>query len=97
MRSLRYLVIIVLFVATIVPISAQLLTGGVDTAPGEVKTGAINEGSVSGDVNLYSGTYDLTQTLGTVSAINGPTFTLTASYSSSLTVGTISPAVRGTL
>lgn len=76
-------------------ISAQIIPSGADATPAEVETGAINEGSVSGNVNLYSGTYDLTHTLGSVSSINGPSFTLTASYSSSLTIGTISQRQRG--
>lgn len=63
--------------------------------PGEVTAGAVNEGSVSGDVNLFTGTYDLTHTLGSVSGINGPSFTLTASYSSVATSGTLVPSYKG--
>ena len=62
-------------------------TGPGDSSPQEVSASAINEGTVSGSVNTFTGTYDLSQTLGTVSTIGGPSFTLTMSYSSSLVSG----------
>lgn len=79
----------VLFFAFARELPGQMLVGGPNHAPEEVKTGAVNEGSVSGDVNVYTGTYDLTHTLGTVSGINGLSFTLTASYSSVVNTGTL--------
>jgi RHS repeat-associated protein len=75
--------------------NGQMLIGGPNHAPEEVKTGAVNEGSVSGDVNVYTGTYDLSHTLGTVSGINGLSFTLTASYSSVVNTGTLAPSFKG--
>jgi RHS repeat-associated protein len=89
------LLLITVFTLPGVNLKAQLLSGGPDGTPSEVTASPINEGSVSGEVNLFSGTYDLTQTLGTVSTVSGPSFTLTSSYSSVVSSGTLSPRIKG--
>ncbi|MEL7376485.1 MAG: hypothetical protein AAFN65_05965, partial [Bacteroidota bacterium] len=66
-----------------------------DPSPRAVNAGAINEGTVSSSVNNFTGTLDLSQTLGTVSTVGGPSFTLTMSYSSSLMSGGVQQDMKG--
>ncbi|MEM6395796.1 MAG: RHS repeat-associated core domain-containing protein [Bacteroidota bacterium] len=95
MRFSFYLLFSFLFLPYIT--RAQMIggSGPGDPSPREVSAGAINEGTVAGSVNTFTGTFDLSHTLGTVSTINGPSFTLTMSYSSSVMTGGDALAVRG--
>jgi RHS repeat-associated protein len=66
------------------------------SAPGkEVAPQAINSGSLSGDVNLFTGTYNTSYSLGTVSTLSGLSFTANLSYNSSFSSGDNAPNVSG--
>jgi RHS repeat-associated protein len=66
------------------------------SAPGkEVAPQSINSGSLSGDVNLFTGTYNTSYSLGTVSTLSGLSFTANLSYNSSFSSGDNMPNLSG--
>ncbi|MEM1322226.1 MAG: RHS repeat-associated core domain-containing protein [Bacteroidota bacterium] len=86
-----------LFLFGVQTLSAQLLGGhqnGQQT-PKAVEPSAITSGTLSGNVNLFSGTYSTSNTLGTVSCPSGLSYTATMSYNSTLTSGDNLPQTSG--
>lgn len=90
-----HLIIVSLLFSTL--LHAQMIggTGPGDPSPREVSAGGINVGTVSNSVNSFTGTLDLSHTLGTVSTVSGPSFTLSMSYSSSIMSGGIQQDMKG--
>ena len=78
-------------------LSSQI-TGGFkngQSTPGEVMPSAITAGGVSGDVNLFSGTYQSGYSLGSVSTESGLSFALNLSYASTYSSGDNLPHSSG--
>jgi hypothetical protein len=74
------------------------LTGrsGNSQNPGkEVAVQEINSGSLSGDVNLFTGTYNTSYNLGGVSTLSGLSFSATLSYNSAFANGDNMPHLGG--
>jgi len=63
--------------------------------PTEVKPSGVSAGGFSGNVNLFSGTYNASYPLGSVSTPTGLNFTATLSYGSSFTSGDNLPHTSG--
>ena len=76
---------------------AQLIGGRGDgqPSPSDVKPTAVTAGGFSGDVNLFSGTYNTSYNLGTVSTPSGLNFTANLSYSSTFASGDNLPHTSG--
>ena len=55
--------------------------------PTEIKPSSVDAGSFSGNVSLFSGTYNASYPLGTVTTAGGLGFTANLSYSSAFTSG----------
>jgi len=89
MKINKVFLLIILFLFTIQITHAQLMGGSENgSSPAqEVKAGSITSGGVSGDVNLFSGTYNTSQTLGSVSTPSGLSYTANLSYNSSFAAG----------
>jgi hypothetical protein len=69
--------------------------GNGQAAPSEVKPADIAGSSYNGDVNLFTGTYNSSYDLGTVSTPSGLKFTVSLSYSSVFTSGNNVPVATG--
>ena len=69
--------------------------GNGQMTPAEVKPSEINAGGFSGDVSLFTGTYNSQYTLGKVSDPSGLSFTANLSYSSTFESGDNLPHVSG--
>ncbi len=63
--------------------------------PSEVKASEVGAGGFSGNVNLFSGTYNASYPLGTVSTPTGLSFTATLSYGSTYSTGDNLPHTSG--
>ena len=61
----------------------------------EVKASEISAGGISGDVNVFSGTLNTDYSLGTVSTIDGLSFTARISHSSTFSAGDNMPHISG--
>ncbi len=97
MTHLRELLLTVLLVLPLALIQAQIIGGrdnGVST-PKEVEASKVTAGGFSGDVSLFSGTYNSSYALGTVSTPDGLSFSATISYSSSYSTGSNQPHSSG--
>ncbi len=79
------------------PVKAQITGGGNPSQP-TPKTPekvSITEGAVKGNVNVFNGLYQTSQTLGTVSTPTGLSYTLTMSYQSAVVTGDNAPFMSG--
>jgi RHS repeat-associated protein len=78
-------------------VNAQAMGGreSGEMAPTEIKAGQVKDGSVSGSVNLFTGTYATSASLGSVSTPSGLSFNLSMSYSSVKSTGTNVPHSTG--
>ena len=82
-------IIFVFLITQNITMYAQI-TGGRDNgqqAPSEAKAAELSKGGISGDVNLFNGTFGTSYDLGTVSTPGGLSYTATMSYSSSFASG----------
>jgi hypothetical protein len=77
--------------------TAQIIgsRGNGRSAPAEVKPSEISAGGFSGNVSLFTGTYNTNYTLGTVSTPSGLSFTANLTYSSTFSSGDNMPHVSG--
>jgi hypothetical protein len=77
--------------------NAQLVggRGNGESTPKEVKPASINAGGFSGDVSLFTGTYNSSYSLGTVSTPTGLSYSVNLSYSSSFSAGDNLPHTSG--
>lgn len=66
-----------------------------DMTPKAVGPEKLSGGTFSGDVNLFTGDYNATQPLGTVSTPGGLSYTLKYTYSATYTSGGSTPSVDG--
>ncbi|WP_367390179.1 RHS repeat-associated core domain-containing protein [Lewinella sp. LCG006] len=94
-----FLILVVLTSATFFPfhLSAQMI-GGTSTgqmSPKEAQAGSIISGGVSGDVNMFTGTFNASYDLGSVSTLSGMSFSLSMSYNSTFATGDNVPALSG--
>lgn len=69
--------------------------GNGQSSPSETKASEVNAGGFSGDVSLFTGTYNTNYALGTVSTPSGISFTANMSYSSTFSSGDNPPHVSG--
>jgi len=69
--------------------------GNGQQAPTEAKASELSKGGVSGDVNLFNGTFGTSYDLGTVTTVGGLSYTATMSYSSSFASGNNLPNTAG--
>lgn len=78
-------------------LTAQLVGRGSSSQdPGkEIKAQDISTGSLSGDVNLFTGTYNMSYPVGTVSTLSGLSFTANLNYSSTFSSGDNQPHLSG--
>ncbi len=65
------------------------------STPSEVQASTLSAGAYQGDVNLFTGTYNSSYTLGSVATVSGLQFTLNLSYSSTFASGDNLPHVSG--
>jgi RHS repeat-associated protein len=65
------------------------------SSPSEVKPSELSKGAISGDVNLFTGTFNSSYSFGKVSTPSGLSFELTMSYSSNPVGGTEVPFMSG--
>ncbi len=69
--------------------------GNGQNAPAEVKASEVSAGGFSGNVSLFTGTYNSSYNLGTVTEPSGLSFTATMTYSSAFSAGDNQPFVSG--
>lgn len=65
------------------------------SVPSKVDPSKVSEGGLSGDVNLFSGTYNASYLLGTVSCPSGLSYSVSLSYGSTFTSGDNLPSSSG--
>jgi len=89
--------VVFLFLSLIFSLQAQIIGGRANgqQTPKEVGATGLSKGAVSGDVNLFNGTYGSSYSLGTVSSPGGVSFSLGLSYSSSFASGDNLPNTSG--
>ncbi len=76
--------------------SAQMMSGGRGQSPSsEVKASSVSSGGVSGDVNLFSGTFNSNYSLGSVSTPSGLNYAVNLSYASTFAAGDNLPQSTG--
>ncbi|MEL6972583.1 MAG: hypothetical protein AAFZ63_26330 [Bacteroidota bacterium] len=71
------------------PLFSQII-GGTSTgqmAPKETQAGSVVSGGVSGDVNMFTGTFNAAYDLGSVTTLSGLSFSLSMSYNSTFASG----------
>lgn len=56
-------------------------------APKETQAGSVVSGGVSGDVNMFTGTFNAAYDLGSVTTLSGLSFSLSMSYNSTFASG----------
>ena len=92
----RIFLIVCTFTLLTAKANAQISGGSAGgTKSTEVKASDINAGGVSGDVNVFSGTFNTSYTLGTVNTRSGLSFTASISHSSTYTNGDNPPNLSG--
>ena len=63
--------------------------------PGDVSAASLDGGGLSGDVNVFNGTYSASYPLGAVSTPGGLSFALSLSYNNQFTSGSTPPIISG--
>ncbi len=78
-------------------LKAQMVggSGNSESPTKDIKAASIDEGGFSGDVSLFTGTYNSSYNLGTVSTPTGLSFSTTLSYSSTFSAGDNLPHSTG--
>jgi RHS repeat-associated protein len=85
-----------LFLGLLNASNAQLVGSGSGSNPtANTQPSEITTGGVTGDVNVFSGTFNTSYNLGTVKTKSGMSFTASISHSSTYTSGDNSPNVTG--
>lgn len=94
--ALHFFVLLVLLTYSIS--SYGQMIGGTSTGqmtPKEAQAGSIISGGVSGDVNMFTGTFNASYDLGSVSTLSGLSFNLSMSYNSTFASGDNVPTLTG--
>ncbi|MFK8100946.1 MAG: RHS repeat-associated core domain-containing protein [Saprospiraceae bacterium] len=98
-NSWRWVLTSFLLLTVLLPMetTAQLVggRGNGQSAPSAVGASSITAGGFSGDVSLFTGTYNSSYTLGSVSTPSGLSFTASLSYSSTFSTGENLPHTSG--
>lgn len=97
-RKICVCFIAILFFSLTASNSFSQLVGGREsgmTSPKEVKASEITTGAISGDVNLFTGTYGTNYHLGTVATPSGLSFSVDLSYNASFSAGDNPPVAAG--
>ncbi len=95
--KLKTLCLYMALAALCAPVKAQITGGGNPSqpTPKTPEKASITEGAVKGNVNVFNGLYQTSQTLGTVSTPTGLSYTLTMSYQSTVVTGDNAPFMSG--
>jgi RHS repeat-associated protein len=94
MKSIKSLFPLAIFLFSL-PVYSQITGGFKNSSSTPQEVSSLNPEAYSGEVNKFTGSYNQTQNLGTVSTPNGISFTLTLNYNSSFATGSNVPFMEG--